>query len=212
MKTLITSLLLAAATVTAFAQTDQDSNRRKGFIGISLGPSLPVGSFAKVEDKDGAAGGGLHLNLINFGYRFSDKVGITAKYFGGANVIKLEKELEREEENFEPWNYGGLLAGPMVSVPLSNSVEVDFRPMVGFCAAMLPKHKSEREAKTSEASLAYSLGVNFQFNVASRFGIHAGLDYFHTKSEFTGSESGIPDFTQKISTVTPNVAFVYRFN
>ena len=47
-------------------------NKRKGFIGLSIGAAIPVGGFT---DK---AKTGLQLNLINIGYLFSENFGITA--------------------------------------------------------------------------------------------------------------------------------------
>ncbi len=205
MKKIIAAVLLTAGTTTAFAQSD---DRRKGFIGISLGAPIPVGEFSSPDPKesDGGAGGGLHINLINFGYRFSDKVGIAGKYFSGANVLKVNNIVDN---NYKPWAYGGMLIGPMVAIPLSEKVELDFRPMFGFSVAQLPVHKNAGVTINSNGGFAYSLGTNVQFNVASRFGIHAMLDYFHTKATFKiAGES----FSQNISTITPSVGFVYRFN
>ncbi len=51
-----------------FAQT----NENKGFIGIALGPSIPLGDFAKTGYSD---------HLINFGYRFGQNFGICASVF-----------------------------------------------------------------------------------------------------------------------------------
>ncbi|RZA08752.1 MAG: hypothetical protein EOO68_01615 [Moraxellaceae bacterium] len=203
MKKIIAVVLLAAGTTTAFAQSD---DRRKGFIGISIGPSIPVGDFGK-ENKDVPGlktGAGAHLNLVNFGYRFSDRIGIAGKWFGGSNTLQVDGKVL---EDIDPWSYGGMMAGPMVAIPLSEKIELDFRPMIGYSITQYPKYKDE-PTLNSDASLAYSLGANIQFNIASRFGIHAMLDYFHTKAQY----KNIKGYEQKISTITPAVGLVYRFN
>ena len=75
------------------------SQKRKGYIGISLGPSIPLGDFS--NPSSGAAKTGLHLNLVNFGYLITDNVGIAAIWFGAANPVS--------EISWNPWSYGGTM-------------------------------------------------------------------------------------------------------
>ena len=46
------------------------TQKRKGYIGLSLGPSIPIGDFA--DESNGLAKTGLNLTLVNFGYLFAE--------------------------------------------------------------------------------------------------------------------------------------------
>ena len=64
---ILTILICICTPYTSEAQT------KKGYVGISIGSSVPTGTFK----NDGMAKTGLQLSLLNFGYRFTDNVGIT---------------------------------------------------------------------------------------------------------------------------------------
>lgn len=166
--------------------------KRKGYIGLSFGPSLPVGEFA--DKSDGFAKKGLQINLVNFGYLFSSNVGITASWFGAANPV--------DAYGFDPWSYGGLMVGPLLSPTFSEKIDLDFKPMIGYCVATLP----DLGYGTEEAiSFAFSLGSQLRFHVGRKFSLILSIDYFSTQSEF--QDYGID---QHISTVTVGFGAAYR--
>src|SRR5690606_29984764 len=105
------------------AQTPQ----RNGYIGISIGPSIPIGEF-----KDEAlARTGVNLSLINFGYLFNGRFGIAANWFGGAHII----DGGAFGISDGMWSYGGLLAGPLVSNRIGSQLDFDVKLQIGFSAA-----------------------------------------------------------------------------
>ncbi|ELR73147.1 hypothetical protein C900_05196 [Fulvivirga imtechensis AK7] len=70
MKKYIFVLVMIAITGNLLAQSE-----RKGYIGISLGPSMPMGDYGDngFSNRDaGYAKTGLNFNLINFGYKFGE--------------------------------------------------------------------------------------------------------------------------------------------
>lgn len=171
---------------------NSSSDRRKGFIGLSLGASIPVGDFA--DKSDGLAKTGIQLNLINFGYLFSENFGITATWFGAANPL--------DADGYDPWSYGGIMAGPLLSFPLSQKVEWDFRPMIGYSVTTLPDIGYGTE---QASSFALNIGTVFRVNVGSKMALLLSADYFSTKPEF--KDYG---FEQSIGTISLGFGVAYR--
>jgi hypothetical protein len=174
------------------ADFNSNSDRRKGFIGLSLGASIPVGDFA--DKSDGLAKTGIQLNLINFGYLFSENFGITATWFGAANPL--------DADGYDPWSYGGIMAGPLLSFPLSQKVEWDFRPMIGYSVTTLPDIGYGTE---QASSFALNIGTVFRVNVGDKMSLLLSADYFSTKPEFIDY-----GFEQSIGTISLGFGVAYR--
>ena len=146
---------------------NNESVRKKGFIGLELGANIPVGKFA--DENDGAAKTGFQINLINFGYLFSDNIGITATWFGASNPIE-------GASNDYLWSHGGLLVGPLFSFPVSEKIEWDVKPMVGLSWASITNTDLELAS-----SFAFNLGTQFRFNVSRLIDLTLGVDYTTAK-------------------------------
>lgn len=168
------------------------SDKRKGFIGLSVGASIPVGDFA--DKSNGGAKTGVQLNLVNFGYLFSDNFGISATWFGAANSIDID--------GIDPWSYGGLMAGPLLSFPISEKANWDFKPMIGYSVTTVPDLGYGTEQATS---FAFSLGTQLRIHVGSKVSLLLSADYFSAKPEF--KDYG---FEQKIGTLSIGVGVAYR--
>lgn len=169
-----------------------NSDKRKGFIGLSLGASIPIGDFA--DKSDGLAKTGIHLNLINFGYLFSENFGVSAMWFGAANPLDID--------GYDPWSYGGLMVGPLLSFPVAEKVEWDFRPMIGYSVTTLPDIDWGTE---NASSFAFNIGTMLRINVGEKVSLLLSADYFSTKPEF--KDYG---FEQSIGTVSLGFGVAYR--
>jgi len=169
-----------------------NSERRKGFIGLSLGSSIPIGDFA--DKENGLAKPGVHLNLINFGYLFSENFGVSATWFGAANPLDIE--------GYDPWSYGGLMVGPLLSLPASEKVEWDFRPMIGYSVTTLPDIGWGIE---NASSFAFNFGTVLRTNVGEKVSLLLSADYFSTKPEFIDY-----GFEQSIATISLGFGIAYR--
>ena len=81
-------LCILAALLTWWLQAaaqDKERIETRGYIGLTMGPAIPVGSFADKDlnnDKSGLAKPGFNLSLVNFGYRFGKHFGISAAWLG----------------------------------------------------------------------------------------------------------------------------------
>jgi len=165
---------------------------RANYIGLTIGPSFPTGDYA--DENNGLAETGLHANLINLGYFFSDNIGISAIWFGASNPIYYE--------NIDPWSYGGLLAGPLFKFPLGTRMDWDFRILAGYTNVTVPDIGYGPE---DAGAFALDFGSIFRIHIGPMFSLLAGADYFATKPEFVDY-----DFEQNISTVSLNFGAAFR--
>src|SRR5690606_8846261 len=135
-----------------------------GYIGISIGPSIPIGEF-----KDEAlANTGVNLSLINFGYLFNGRFGIAANWFGGAHVIASSPFGLSDGM----WSYGGRVAGPLISNRVGNQRDVDVKLQSGFCAADMELEGYDVDG----AGCAYSFGIGIRTHLAQRVSRSAYAD------------------------------------
>lgn len=148
---------------------------RKGYIGLSLGVSIPMGSF--VEDPNNGAHPGLQLRLVNFGYLFTDHFGITATLFAALNHAVNTDEISGLWDEGH-WVYGGLMAGPLLSYPISKKVDWDFRPMIGFSFTLPPYLDLLDQISPN---FAFNVGTVFRYNLTNKFSLLMSADYFSTK-------------------------------
>ena len=163
------------------------SSKRKGYIGLSLGASIPVGDFA--DKSIGLALTGVHLNLVTFGYLFSDNFGIEAAWFGAANPV--------DADGFDPWSYGGLMVGPLLSFPVAEKVDWDLKPMIGYAVTTIPNLGYGTEQATS---FAFSIGTQLRIHVGEKISLLVSGDYFSTDAVFV-------DYGIKQNVATFSIAF-----
>lgn len=170
---------------------NKQNSKKKGFIGLELGANIPIGKFADVND--GAAKTGFQINLINFGYLFSDNVGITATCFGASNPI------EGGGSDYL-WSHGGLLVGPLFSFPVSEKIEWDIKPMIGLSWASITNAGLE-----TASSFAFNVGTGSRFNVSRLITLTLGIDYTTAKFKWDIGE-------QSIGTLAIKGGFAFRLN
>lgn len=170
--------------------------KRKGYIGISLGASIPLGDFA--DKYNGGAKTGVELSLVDFGYLFSDNLGIAVRWFGGANPLDSNYDID-------PWSYGGILVGPLVSYPISEKVDWDVRPMIGYAVTTMPE--ANYYNFDPAMSFAFNFGTQFRFHVGEKISLLVHADYFSTKAKF---ESYDYELKQNIATFSLGFGVAYR--
>jgi hypothetical protein len=110
-----------------FAQT----NEKKGYIGMTLGPSYPILDFADNSINNvnaGFARRGYSNTLINFGYRFGKNLGISASvFYSQYDVYQSATDIW--------WAVSGITAGPMLTIPVTDKLFLDMKTNFGFVAA-----------------------------------------------------------------------------
>lgn len=192
MKKFIIILSLVVLSANLFAQ----SSDRKGFIGITLGPSIPIGDFADnslSNDNAGFAKTGLNINLINFGYKFGQNFGITGSWFGAAHSVDISGVDAM-------WSYGGLMGGPMLSFPLNEKLDFDLKGMIGFVSAKLDMNEL---GETSGSGVGFDFGASFRYNFTEKWCLLINGDYLASNPKFD-------EGNQKISTINLSLGIAYR--
>lgn len=164
---------------------------KRGFIGLEIGPNFPLGKFADLNN--GLATTGLQINLINFGYLFSDHVGITLNWFGASNPMNGLSDQYM-------WSYGGVLAGPLFTIPISKSIEWDIRPMLGITWA------SVSNINTGIAyAIPFNFGTGLRFNMSRVIALTFDVDIKNANFQWVR-------FQQSMTTLTIKGGFAFRLN
>lgn len=200
-KHLLSLALIASMALQATAQ-DQ-----KGFVGISLGPSIPLGNFASKNvnsQEAGFAKPGATFD-ITAGYKLGGShFGIIATLRGQSyayDTQPLVNDLSFQAPQFNwnvensTWRTGSFLIGGFGSIPISERVFLDARAMVGFANSTSPQLNItgtdltdtfwvKRDSR-SASSLAYLFGAGFKFDVAPKLYLLTNIDYMATSPEFS---------------------------
>jgi hypothetical protein len=150
---------------------------RKGYIGISVGPAIPVGNIGDAEFGTGALVG------INFGILLSENTGITASIFGTSHSNSLDEDFSI--------GFSSFLVGPLFSFPVSSGkkAEFDLKPVIGFAQANVNTGNTQFDI---DSRFAFGIGAAFRFNLSHRFALSASFDYIHAawdkKKFYIGTE------------------------
>jgi hypothetical protein len=189
-------------------------SKKRGYIGLSLGPSFPLGDFAKKENfalGTGLTGPektsvGLQLNLVNLGYLFSEHVGIAAAWFGAAYNRSSNRSYE-----LEPWSCGGIMVGPLFSFPMSEKVEWDLRAMIGPSACSGQPENGGTSPVETNSALVFNIGSMHRVHLSKKISLLLSADFFSTKLKFKDNGANWPGADeQPIRALSLGVGFAYR--
>jgi len=226
---------LVCLSIQTYAQEAVD---HRGFIGVSLGPSIPTGDYSSnsiTNRRAGFARTGATFN-INFHYKFSKYIGIAAISTGNAHPLNEEEHVKtfqwidpalRWELNTDLWSVGGTLGGILLSFP-AGFMDIDLKGLIGFSYSELPEmrvtgssdtfYETVIQRSSSASSPALNLGTNFRFAISDNWSLTFNIDYFITNPEFnikTETNFAIQkEFTIKRNISMLNLSFGagYRFH
>jgi hypothetical protein len=106
---------------------DAQEDERRGFIGLGIGPSLPLGSFGDQSlsnPQGGRAMTGYTDTLLNLGYRFGQSLGLAAAF-------SYSEYPTRGLGDDDWWQVAGITVGPMYSISLNARSALDLKMMFG---------------------------------------------------------------------------------
>lgn len=132
-----------------------------------MGPSFPLGEFkdAEVWPTEGEdLRIGVNINLLNFGYLFTNNFGVTASWLGTAYYFDENPGYARDGY----WGYGALLAGPMYSVKLGKRSRMEFKGMLGYMQLNLKFHEDKSFSHTSDG-ICYGIDVSYRYFFAKKW-------------------------------------------
>ena len=150
------------------ANVSEPAQTRRGYIGITVGPAFPLGDVS-----NDAVSGGVHFNIVNFGYLFTEHIGIAATWFGTSFSSKID--------NKTSIGLGGVMAGPLFSTTSQNrKFEYDFKPMIGFANGTLIE---DNRTSSSSRAFAFGVGGTIRWNCWEKFSLSGGIDYYNGQPE-----------------------------
>lgn len=225
MKKIIIVAIVAMSVITSSYAQEQ-----KGYIGISLGPSIPVGDLASKNfdnDEAGYANTGAVFD-ISFAYKLGDgNFGITALIRGQANptdaqIIADEFSRQFPSANWtvesDSWGIGGLMFGGFGSFPVSEKISFDPRAMIGFLNATAPAITVSgsgsggsgwiKVESASASSFAYLIGAGFKFDISDKLFLLTNLDYLNSNPEFINVETITSDGDRQLDTFNQTIGSI----
>lgn len=211
----------------------------RGHIGISFGPSFPVGDLgSKDVDKEGAgwANPGL-VGELTFGYTLGNgHFGLMGIVRGQSNAMDADG-FEDELQNIDPtiewdveaesWKLGGVMFGMFGSLPVSPKAYFEPRFLLGFMRATSPEYTLNasymgtsiwvKQSDATAAALAFLVGAGFKFDIGTNVYLLANLDYLGTNPEFKNIELTASDgsrftdtFSQKMGTFNMSLGIALK--
>ena len=158
--------LLAAVLFTAepgFSQYDE----RRGFIGLGIGPSAPLGSFgdaSSIGTRSGRATSGYTDTFLNLGYRFRPNFGVAGAFAYSEYPVLADDD--------DWWQVAAIMVGPMYSLRLNARAAVDLKAMVGMIA-LTPIVDGFTTDDQTGAGLGLDLRVAIRYDVLRRWALFA---------------------------------------
>jgi hypothetical protein len=182
------------------------SAQRKGFLSLSVGPSLPLGDYGSVNMNNDKAAFATTGHNIDLGYAttLGKNIGIAVMYRYQANPFD-EEAFETILDDIDPsykwtmdcedWTSASLMLGLYGSFPIDSShVSFEMKAMFGYYSSTYPGYKLSafyngdtywiRQDNQSAGTLGYLIGAGFKFNVGERVCILLNADYSAADLEF----------------------------
>lgn len=198
---------LLALMIFAFHSQAQD---KKGYIGISLGPSSPRGDFSNKDYNSPSAGWANNGAMfdISFAYKLGEGYfGIIGLLRGQSNqtdaqviadqiAIRFPRENLRVES--EGWGMRELMVGGFLSRPISKKISHDSRVMIGYLSVDSPEKTYTaavpgstawvKQNSASAGSFAFLLGVGLTFDIGNKLFLLTNFDYLASNPKFSDIE------------------------
>lgn len=163
MKRVTLILLLVSASAAAAQRED-----RRGFIGIGIGPSLPVGAFADASvtnPRAGRAFPGYTDTMLNVAYRKGRRWGI-------AGFFSYSEYVWRNGGDDDWWQVATISAGPLYSYPLGSRAAIDLKGTTGLMA-LTPVEDSYSTQGSTGSGLVFDTRSAIRYDVFRRWALFA---------------------------------------
>ena len=134
----------------------ENHTERSGYIGLSIGPSFALGDLSDLPV-------GATLSLIDFGYLFTEHIGVAGKWLGAAF-----------NDNGINYGAGGLLAGLLASTPINPNVNLEGKILLGTASFSV---KYAGFSYTTDVYFGYDIGVGLRYNTSDKISLLLNADY-----------------------------------
>jgi opacity protein-like surface antigen len=229
-KLLIMAMALLVSGTLLAQESKTTKSEPKSFIAFHAGPSFPVADFSSTDMANnpdaGFAKTGINLNLT-YGYRFQKSLALAGSLLFNQNKINKGSITYKDETSgqdivlkMDHWQFYGVAAGPVITLPVGNKVYADFKVMIGAVNANAPQISYQGVELTKESwnvAPLYQGGVGLRMDAGKSMFILAGADYMYLKPTFiytfTGAAfEGVPtDFKQKMSVLNVTAGVGFKF-
>ncbi|NOY49943.1 MAG: outer membrane beta-barrel protein [Chlorobi bacterium] len=177
------------------------------YVGISVGPSFPLGDFSKSDLSDSTSGfakTGINLKVI-YSYKLSHNFGLQLHFVFNANnidneALKNEAAASKSDYSFSvesnrPWNSGGIYLSPFLRLPISERFTWEIKGNIGLSSAHSPQfivrgtntESSEKTEYFREVAKAFGLGfgtgTSFMYKL-NKYVLTLDLDYYYSNIHF----------------------------
>lgn len=174
---------------------------------ITVGAHIPGGDFASTDIESESAGfalTGVDLNITSI-YKITRRFGVGGALTGHSNWVnnaaytsafeQAYPDLENWDVAANRWAAGGLVAGPAVTLPLSNSLDFMIHSFAGGVMAYTPKVEIIGEVDQQKQyirlyeqnkawAFAIKVGASLMFSMGSRQYFTVGGGYQYSKPVF----------------------------
>ena len=220
----------------ASARSQETAPEKRGYIGFSIGPAIPLGEFGSKDiyrDYSGFAKTGISLQVVNFGYRIGKNLGVAGMWSGASfafdeEALRSASNLSSIYINIGSYGYSSLMGGLFVSIP-TPLVDFDFRAMIGFGYGMIPEthisgynyvgtYGSISQSSSDAIAIAGDLGVGARFNLTQLINFNLFIDYMSCRPEFSidyyegGEYEGTASYEQPMDHLTITAGMGFRLN
>lgn len=201
MRVKITMLLILLTTIVY-------SQERRGYVGITMGPSFPFGELKRGGNFAGKdLSTGASVKLLQFGFLLTDNFGLSASWMGSAYRFESPRNgngfTGNDTHGFI--GYGALLAGPMFSFKVGNISRIELKAMLGYLSMNL-KYDADKSYAYVSNGLGIGFGVNYRRFLAKKWILLLNSEYISSPNQnVTPSDQGF----NKISSlnITAGIAF-----
>jgi hypothetical protein len=155
---LVVPILLTVALISgtpAHAQSDD----RKSYIGITIGPAIPIGAFADLSTTHPRAGRaqlGYCDTFLNFGRR-------SGKHWGVAASVGYDEHNIQDLQKDDWWQVAAIGGGPMYTKDIARKTVLDFKAKAMFIT-------TTRIIDSYEYNRGVGLGVDLRATL--RYNVH----------------------------------------
>ncbi len=174
------------------------------YVGLSIGPSIPLSDFKKDilnDSTSGFAKTGVALSFT-YAYRFTHNFGMQLVINYSSNALdntKYSNLLEAEHpdygvsvESTKNWSSGGLFLGPYLKFPINRNLSWDFRVLGGYFGSFSPNAtvrytNKENSADKGEYYVVSSRGADFGYVLGTGFKYRIGAYYVLLSGDYISS-------------------------
>lgn len=190
--------------------TISQAQDHKGYIGVTFGPSIPMGDYSSKNFNNDDAGFALTGFYIDFNFNYKlggGNFGLAAMLRANSNdidIYTLSEEIFNADRSlnwkFETSNYSvtSFMFGGFGAFPINEKIDFVPKALIGFASANSPYYKITASDKNNSAwikqesgsgtAFTYLLGAGFNFDIGKKLILLTNLDYSACKPEFSNVE------------------------